>query len=172
MADRPIECSECKKPATVHYTEVVGKSTTCTTTCPDCIFLQQRLYQYHQENPHGIEAIASTTKESCKNCGTPRNAITTHNPVGCSTCYKEFSDEILCEIQNAFHTLNPLHRVFIQDLEHCGRKPGEKLEITLSERLLPLQKSLDEALTEEDYEQAALLRDQIQKLTDSTAGEK
>jgi protein arginine kinase activator len=49
---------------------------------------------------------------------------------------------------------------------HIGRGPGQMQEISESMRLLALNEALTETLQREDYEQAALLRDQIKALTD------
>ncbi len=51
-----------------------------------------------------------------------------------------------------------------------GRAPGEKIEISPSLKLIALNEALSETLSREDYEQAAWLRDQIKKLTESPNG--
>ena len=42
--DRPLECSECKKPIAVRYTEIVGDTIIHTSMCADCPELQRRLH--------------------------------------------------------------------------------------------------------------------------------
>ena len=44
---------------------------------------------------------------------------------------------------------------------HIGRAPGEVVEINPTLRLIALNEALDETLIREEYEQAAVLRDQI-----------
>ena len=44
MAERPVECGQCKKPVKVLYKEIVGESKTCTEMCADCPILQEKLH--------------------------------------------------------------------------------------------------------------------------------
>jgi protein arginine kinase activator len=49
---------------------------------------------------------------------------------------------------------------------HIGRAPGQTQEMNPSMRLLALNEALNETLAQEDYEQAAWLRDQIKAITE------
>ena len=44
MSERPLDCTECKKPIAVLYTEIVGNRMTRTSMCADCPHLERRLY--------------------------------------------------------------------------------------------------------------------------------
>lgn len=168
--ERPLECSECRKPAAVRYTEIVGDTITHTSMCSDCPELLRRLQgvSHHHAATSHIEGGAGL---ACGECGTTLEALRVGNPLGCSNCYEVFGDIILMDLQEAGKvparlTTNQKKSAPI----HIGRTPGEVQEMNPSIRLLALNEALSETLKREDYEQAAWLRDQIKALTDETGG--
>lgn len=163
--DRPFECGECRKPIKVIYTEVVGNNITHTSMCADCPELQKRL--------HGASylTLEGTLNEpgaglACGNCGTTLAAVRMGNPMGCNVCYEVFEEALLNEIQAAKKIPPWINLTKKSQPIHIGRAPGESQEINPSLRLLALNEALSETLKREDYEQAALLRDQIKALQD------
>ncbi len=163
--ERPLECSECRKAITVIYTEIVGDITTQTSMCADCPELQRRLHGTPHEPAEGeTENVAGGI--ACGNCGTTLESVKMGSLLGCPACYDVFCDVILNELRTA----NKLpQRVFVTKKSvplHIGRSPGEMIEITPSMRLLALNEALNETLKREDYEQAAILRDQIKEITE------
>lgn len=163
--ERPIECTECKRPIAVHYTEIVGDTITHTAMCAECPVLRHRLYG----TPH-VEGAASTTGVSaglaCGNCGTTLDAIKVGTALGCNVCYEVFDDILLPEMLAAEKVPQRLATTKKTVPIHIGRAPGEVQEISPSLRLLALNEALNEMLKSEDYEQAAWLRDQIKALTE------
>ena len=170
MADRPVECSQCKKSIKVVYKEIVDTSTVCTEMCADCPILQQRL--------HG-QATAVQAKEGktegglfCGNCRTSLESIKMGAPVGCSECYAVFADLIVSELAAADRLPPAIKRDLpakkTQPL-HLGKAPNKPLTIPSSSRLTALNEALNEALKKENYEQAAWIRDQIKALTEKGA---
>ena len=92
MAERPVECSQCKKTIKVVYKEIVDDSTICTEMCAECPVLQAKL--------HG-EPRQGERKEStlcCGTCGTPLEAVTRGEPLGCAECYAVFGDFLIGEL--------------------------------------------------------------------------
>jgi protein arginine kinase activator len=163
--DRPLECSECKKPIAIRYTEIVGDSITHTSMCADCPELQRRL---HGTSPRELVAnqTGSPAGLECGNCGTTLEEVKRGHRLGCSECYTIFEDVLLMEMQ-ATNRLSPRIANKKNLPLHMGRSPGERLAINPSSRLLALNEALKETLSREDYEQAAWLRDQIKALTES-----
>lgn len=165
IPDKPLECSECKKPIAVLYTEIVGNSMTHVSHCADCPILQKKL---HGIRKHDLEggALEGGAGLCCGNCGTTLEAIQMGTPLGCTTCYEVFGDLLVTEMLEAdqiSHQSSPTKNTAAL---HMGRAPGESAEITPSSRLMALNEALNETLRREDYEQAAWLRDQIKELTD------
>jgi len=171
MAERPVECSHCKKPIKVTYKEITGNSIICTEMCADCPVLQQRL---HGETPpvkKGESLVEGEAGLYCGNCKTSLEAVKMGNPLGCSECYSVFSDVLLNEIAAAekvpLYLRKALSTKKTQPL-HIGKSPHKPLTIPSSSRLTALNEALNEALKIENYEQAAWLRDQIKALTEKT----
>jgi len=164
LFERPLECSECRKPIAVRYTEIVGGVCSDTVMCTGCPELQRRLFGV----PHDVHVANSVegTELACGNCGTSLAALRMGTALGCNECYNVFHNAIIAELQAAHkipqraitnRKTNPLH---------IGRAPGEIQEINPSLRLLALNEALNDVLKKEDYEQAAWLRDQIKALTE------
>lgn len=164
--ERPLECSECKRPITVIYTEIVGDLMTQTSMCAECPELQKRLKGVAHDFKCGTQEEVSAGV-ACGNCGTTLDAVKMGSALGCPNCYELFGDIILSELKEAENLPQRLSVTNKSSTIHIGRIPGETLEITPSLRLLALNEALNETLKREDYEQAAILRDQIKALTES-----
>src|SRR5580704_3926769 len=93
--ERHLECSECKKPIQVCYTEIVGKMIYRIGMCADCPILGQKL--------HGVKAIRAQEGEvvtalCCGGCGTTADEVRMGAPLGCGLCYEIFEALILHEL--------------------------------------------------------------------------
>lgn len=164
--ERPLECSECKKHITVYYTEIVGGNITRTSMCADCPELQRRLHGAHaHRTANGKEE--SPTGLACGNCGTSLESLRVGIPLGCSVCYEVFDDILIDEMLASEKIPARVAANKKSSPVHIGRAPGESQEMNPSLRLLALNEALNETLKKEDYEQAALLRDQIKALTEN-----
>ena len=165
MAERPLDCSECKKPIAVHYTEIVGGKITRTVMCSDCPHLERRLYGRIRRE--GVEERKETIL-ACGNCGTTLEAVRMGSPVGCNECYQVFAEALIDDLLKQGRISRHLASNKKTQALHIGRVPGEVTEISPTLRLIALNEALDEMLIREDYEQAALLRDQIKALKEKT----
>lgn len=166
LPDRPLECSECKKPVSVCYTEIIGDTITRTCMCADCPELHRRLYGAPMHHP-GSPREEGSAGLACGNCGTTLESLRVGIPVGCSICYEVFDDILLGELL-ASEKISPRITTAKKSIPiHIGRTPGESQEMNPSLRLLALNEALNETLMREDYEQAAWLRDQIKALTEN-----
>jgi protein arginine kinase activator len=163
LPDRPLECSECKKPIEVHYTEIVGDCMNQTCMCADCPELHKRLYGISQWELE-VESLGGTGL-ACGNCGTTLDAVRMGHDLGCCDCYTVFEDVLVQELLSSKKIPPRLAHNKKTTPMHLGRSPGEAQEINISMRLLALNEALSETLKKEDYEQAAWLRDQIKALT-------
>jgi len=166
LPERPLECSECKKPISVCYTEIIGNAITRTSMCADCPELHRRLHR----TPARLKGYAieeNTTGLACGNCGTTLESLRVGIPVGCSECYTVFGDVLIGEMLAAEKVPPRLSTTRKSIPIHIGRAPGESQAINPSLRLLALNEALTETLKKEDYEQAAWLRDQIKALTEN-----
>jgi protein arginine kinase activator len=163
MPERPLDCSECKKPLYVCYTEIVGDKMERTVMCADCPHLERRLYGKLRKEGISSEETAETAL-ACGNCGTSLEALRMGNPLGCKECYNVFTDTLIDALLKEERISRHLTSNKKTQPLHIGRTPGEVTEISPTLRLIALNEALDETLIREDYEQAALLRDQIRAL--------
>lgn len=170
--DRPLECSECKKPINVFYTDVSTKSISHTHMCADCPQLEKKLRgPAPSEEPGDPGSRASSL--CCGNCGTTLETVRMGALLGCGTCYDIFEDVLIDELKSQKKMPSKVIQKRRSSALHMGRTPGQAAVMSTSMRLLALNEALSETLSREDYEQAAWLRDQIKELTegeDSEAG--
>lgn len=163
MPDRPVECSQCKKPGKVVYKEIVGGKITRQEMCVDCPILLQKL--------HGMtpQELAEGTSDSatglyCGHCHTPLEAIKMGNPIGCAQCYAVFSDVLCSELLEEDKIPQAMENARRNQPLHIGKTPEGPIHVPSSSRLTALNEALNEALSKENYEEAAWLRDQINEL--------
>lgn len=170
LPDRPLECTECRRPIAVKYTEIVGDQITHTSMCSECPVLKRRLYGAPHVEVSGQPEIGAGL--ACGNCGTTLDSIRVGALLGCEVCFEVFDDILVPEIVSAGKISSRVAANKKNIPLHMGRTPGKVQEINPSLRLLALNEALNEMLKSEDYEQAAWLRDQIKALTDRTEKEK
>jgi len=165
--ERPLECSECKKEISVRYTEIDKGRMNDTGMCQDCPVFQRKLHG-HSSYPYVEEGSSGKTPLACGNCGTTLEQFRVGHPLGCSHCYEVFGEGVVFELRS----LGKLPPNLTGDRPgkhlHRGRQPGEISSYSPSMQLIALHETLDEMLKKEDYEQAALIRDQIQEIEQQT----
>ena len=100
-------------------------------------------------------ALTTTSATKCPVCGFTQADFKKTGRLGCSTCYQTFS-ESLGNLLKAMH----------KGTAHTGKMPSNLVRRREhAERLKTLQADLKKAVDEENYENAASLRDQIKKLS-------
>lgn len=164
--ERPFECTDCKRKIKVLYTEVVQDSIINTVMCAECPEFKKRLHGVSKEELGGQGTPSE--KFCCGNCGTTLDSIKVSNQLGCQICYEVFQDIVF---QDLLHD-NRIPRAFLnlkpQETLHLGKYPTHGESLSPSTRLIALNEALQATLKKEDYEQAALLRDQIKQLTENS----
>lgn len=157
-------CCICKeKNATVHLTQITGEKMQKVDLCEECaktkgvndqtgfsladLLLGLGASQELEQSPGGTEA-------KCSQCGFTHADFKKSGRLGCSECYVTFSDG-----------LGGLLKTMHKGTRHVGKVPESlRTRRDLSNQLTALQKKLNKAIETEDFEQAALLRDQIKQL--------
>jgi protein arginine kinase activator len=162
-------CNACKKnEATVHLTQIVDNKMQTIDLCESCSkakgvddptgfslagLLLGLSAGHEQESP------AATTEPKCPRCGFSLGDFKKAGRLGCVVCYKTFAEP-----------LQPLLKSMHKGTRHVGKVPHSfQRSHGVSDRLRQLQKELDEAIKTEDFERAAILRDEI-KQTREQAG--
>jgi protein arginine kinase activator len=151
-------CMFCKQnPATVHLTQIVGDKMQKVDLCEECA------KQKGVNDPAGFSladlllGLGASQEMSvgedvkCPNCGFTQADFKKAGRLGCSQCYTTFSDG-----------LESLLKSMHKGVRHVGKVPvALRQSRDLSDRLKNLQKKLDKAVTSEDFEEAASIRDEI-----------
>jgi protein arginine kinase activator len=156
-----IFCEECgKNRATVHLTDVVEGRPIPHHYCAECYAAKQAS---HGSGPAAflsqiLAALAPELKElgtrQCPACGINYLEFRQTMRLGCAADYQVFE--------------KPLERLLERihgNTHHCGKVPaGTGNKAADRSRLRSLHKRLETAVTEENYELAAELRDHIKEL--------
>ena len=158
-------CCICKeRNATVHYTKIDGDKVQKVDLCEECSKTKG------VSDPVGFELAdlllgLGASKEleqssggsdlKCPRCGFTQADFKKAGRLGCSECYKTFAEG-----------LEGLLKTMHKGTRHVGKVP-ESLRQTreLSDRLKLLQKKLNKAVEDENFEQAAALRDEIKQMS-------
>ena len=114
------------------------------------------------------EAAASAAEEAeetaaivCERCGTSLSQFTKSGKLGCPNCYQAFREQ-----------LTPMLQQIHGRVQHAGRKPLDD-EAAQRRRAVydRLSRQLEQAVAMEDFETAAILRDQLRQLSNAEGGE-
>lgn len=158
-------CCICKeKEATVHLTQIAGDKVQKVDLCEECA------KQKGVNDPAGfsladlllglgasqeIEEAAGGTAIRCPRCGFTQADFKKSGRLGCAECYVTFSDG-----------LESLLKTMHKGVKHVGKVPRTlQHSRDLSEQLRLLQRKLAKAIEEENFEEAARLRDEIKQTT-------
>ena len=167
-------CKSCmKNTATIKFTEVVDGRAVQHFLCPECYKARQEAaagFSLSVPKPSvrggnrdkGEQSTRAKTSRKCPSCNIALSQILESAMVGCATCYAAFGKEVESMLEG-------LHR----GPAHCGKayKCNDERALILkniqAKRIL-----LRHMLREENYEEAARLRDEIQTMesTPQTTG--
>ena len=160
-------CTICKeKPATVHLTQIVGDKMQKLDLCEDCA----KTKGINDPTSFGLadldlvlglgasqqlEQAAGGVELKCPRCGFTQADFKKSGRLGCPECYSTFAEGLA-------GLLKTMHK----GTRHIGKAP-EALRATRenADRMKSLQARLAKAIKDENYEQAALVRDEIKQLT-------
>jgi len=159
-------CCVCKeKEATVHLTQIAGDKMQKVDLCEDCA------KQKGVNDPTGfsladlllglgasqeIEQAAGGADLKCPNCGFTQADFKKAGRLGCAECYQTFAEG-----------LEGLLKTMHKGTRHVGKVPQAlQTNRDLNDKLKTLQKKLDKVVADEDFEQAASVRDEIKTVTD------
>ncbi|CCX37469.1 uvrB/UvrC domain protein [Clostridium sp. CAG:1013] len=165
-------CQACgKKTATTHIKTVINGKLTEYHLCSECA--QQKGYGDLFSN-WGMDfgnllggfignGFTSVKAARCPTCGASFDEITQSGKIGCADCYKTFREQLLPVIQRIHGTSR-----------HKGKVPGgSALRVTGGHhQMMPVKESpldekkrlLKQAIEKQDFETAAVLRDEIKEM--------
>src|SRR5438477_3310178 len=156
-------CCICKeKEAKVHLTQIVNDKMQKVDLCEQCA------KEKGVNDPAGfsladlllglgasqeMEQASGGPDVKCPHCGFSQTDFKKAGRLGCSECYTTFADG-----------LEGLLKSMHKGIKHVGKVPQQlQQHKDYVEKLNRLQKELEKAIHDEDFEQAAVLRDEIRQ---------
>ncbi len=109
-----------------------------------------------------VEAREEHIKTACSKCGTTLDELKKSGKTGCPECYDAFF-EIIMEALESMHK-GTVHIPRERQRGAVGPEVGNVVDLAL--KISRKQKDLDNAVNAERFEEAAILRDEIQQLKD------
>lgn len=163
-----MKCQKCGiNEASTHIKKVINGNVSERHLCASCAKEEGITYNgvfpdIHSEFESllgtffGNALPARTGTAHCRTCGSTYAEIAQTGRVGCADCYSEFYDSLLPSIRR-------IHG----NTAHCGKRAkttsaraGESRARTVEQ----MQKELEEAVKEQNFERAAELRDKIKEM--------
>lgn len=105
-------------------------------------------------------------KSNCPGCGMSYQEFRVKGRFGCAQCYDAFGDGLIAlleKVHGASHHTGPAPR--------RAAVPFERTQASLEQELTELRRKLTRVIKNEDYEEAAKLRDRIQGLEHKLTGQ-
>ena len=158
-------CQKChKNVATIHFTEIINGKSTNVYLCEECANLNSKI-----NNGIGLDEILASLmgftqpklqyankKEEliCPKCKLTYREFKKIGKLGCEKCYEVFADK-----------LEPIIQQLHGNTVYKGKRPNEKLDdIKEDSKLQELKQRLQEKIKNEEYEEAAKIRDMIKEI--------
>ena len=164
-----MKCNKCEKPATFHITERVGEKQQWEELhlCENCAreYLSRPSEAAEDDSLAGTlvqqlklgqtaEELAELDKRTCSVCGITFFEFRHHGRLGCPHDYVCFEEQ-----------LEPLIANIHGETVHVGKRPKRAArDMDNQTKLIRLRRDMREAVQNEDYERASVLRDEIRQL--------
>jgi protein arginine kinase activator len=165
-----MQCQDCKKnPAVLHFTQILNQQKTMLNLCKECA--EKRGIKtpfsgsaFSVENLLAKMADPQETEDesdlSCAACGLKYSDFKSIGRLGCGDCYTAFAPK-LDQLLRKIHGANT----------HLGKIPKAMGKtVFLKRKVESLRTNLLKAIAEENFEDAARLRDEIHRSEESGSG--
>ncbi len=163
-------CQKCgKNIATTHIHSVVNGVVTELNLCNSCAensgygslnknSLVDVLFSMFGDEVTGSSPVA---RIKCKACGLSFSQVAGTGKVGCAECYDTFSSELLPYIKRVHGSTR-----------HIGKKPNRAvMVVSKNDKLAEMRVRLAELVKNEQFEDAAVLRDEIKQAEEESGNE-
>jgi protein arginine kinase activator len=152
-------CQKCgKNNATTHIHSVIGGIVKDIDLCPVCAAKEG----YSNASAGSLASMLSSVfgdmampvtdrAERCPCCNSSFREIAKTGKAGCPKCYEKFKNELLPYLKRVHGSVT-----------HIGKKPEkDALVVSKTDKLTEMRKKLSELVKNENYEEAAVMRDKI-----------
>ena len=150
-------CEKCgKNNATVMYTQIINGQKRSLNICSVCASKESIFDNFGSLLSFGTREGVKTT--FCPLCNMTLSEFMHKGKAGCGECYRTFRPQTAVMLKKIHGT-----EKHIIDRDETGQKISESSK-TASDPLTDLRNALKKAIEEENFEQAAVLRDKIKAL--------
>ena len=157
-------CNVCgANEATIHLTEIINEQMVEVHLCENCAQEKGTEFKTHFNVSDLLSGFSDLAKEitgeerilsKCPNCGLTYEEFGRTGRLGCAECYEAFSKFLLPLIKRVQHAT-----------QHVGKRPSRlAAPLRVQQDLRELHNRLSKVVQQEDFEEAARLRDQIKQL--------
>lgn len=162
-------CDVCKeKIANVHFTKIINGEVDEQHLCESCAKKHNETFDF--DNSYSFnkffsglfdnleEEVPKTQSDiECSNCGLTFNEFKKVGKFGCPHCYTEFKGGVMSMLKGIHG-----HE------RHQGKIPTKaNTNIKINRELGELSKKLEEAVKKEEFEKAAIIRDEIKSVKEN-----
>lgn len=144
----PVNDQYCDDPKSIALIINYPEKNIILPICFDCPFAPKEGQEISDEFKEFIKGL--NVEVSCSGCNMKLSDFLKIKKIGCSKCYEAFAGSISILLENC-HDGNS---------KHCGKVPKNK-----QFELVRLEEELKKLVKNEKYEDAAIVRDKIKKLT-------
>jgi len=182
-----MKCDMCDNVAAVFLTQIIDGKMTQVNLCDKCskekgvtdptgFQLADFLISTAAQKKSKTAADVDDDTLACPECGFTRAHLKKIGRMGCPQCYQTFADD-----------LDNMLRAMHKGTRHVGKAPGRPLTtaelsrkpapastatapppapsaLSLKKKLADLKEAIEKAITEERYEDAAKLRDEVKSM--------
>lgn len=159
-------CNICgTNEASIHLTEIVNGQMIEIHLCESCAQEKGTEFKTHFNVNDLLSGFADLAKEvighektvvKCPNCAMTYEEFGKTGRLGCADCYEAFSKLLLPLIKRVQHAT-----------QHVGKRPSRLAPtVRAAQDLKELHNRLQKSIQQEEFEEAARLRDQIKQLED------
>jgi len=157
-----LMCQLCRqRQATVHFTRIINGQKVEMVVCEACARESEEIkISFHKllSGIMGMEAAKTIPNEpapalKCASCGMTAEEFNKTGLLGCTECYTTFG-EMMQTLTKRIHG----------NAKHHGKIPRQMAaKLQPARNLVAMKQELQKCIREENYEQAAILRDKIKE---------
>lgn len=165
-----MKCEICnEREAAIHISKGSGFTHREQYLCEQCANQSMDINYNQTDNPFDIQTLlkmlannsqreqTETEQHACPTCGSTLKSVVKNGLFGCSHCY-EYFERYVPEI---------VTRVQLNQQRHIGKIPSQAHDtLKLKRDIQSLEQTLQEKVKMQAFEEAAVVRDQIQALKD------
>ena len=161
-------CEECQKnPATVMITVLTGGESTTRHLCQECVSKMEVSIEKGDMSSFLSSLLSILSHQPkqealhCEACGLTYEEFQSTGKLGCANCYHTFAEQ-----------LKPLLLRVHGRSQHAGRVPQSHIqERKLAQCISDLKARMEQAVSLENFEEAAAIRDEIKALLEAQSAE-